>query len=235
MLLLRAFAVLCVFSALGGCAFGQKIDYRQSSPYLAVRSDKPIELSVVDERPYVSRSGKNSTFVGRIRGLYYNPFNVNTLSGSPLSADIQEAVRSALAKSGVNTVVSYAATSANPGQKLLVLKLREWKMDAYMKVRFDYDITASVLDEHGKELASKTAKNSGQVTNVIAAGTDALGEVLNSNEVVNALSSKPIETLPAPATVAEPAASAYDQCMRRIAKISDSALRTSSMSMCDDI
>lgn len=238
MLLLRALAILCAFSALGGCAFGQKIDYRQSSPYLSARSDTPVELNVIDERPYVLEDDKDSDFVGRIRGLYYNPFNVNTLTGDPLSTDIREAVRSALEKSSIKALTAYSTTSAKPGQKLLMLKLREWKIDAYMRTRFDYDITASVLDEHGNELATKSAKNSGAVTNVIIAGTEVLSAVLNSDEIVAALSSEPKKIAPA-ATLAPPAptkaAPAYDKCMQRVGKISDPSLRMSSMSMCDDI
>lgn len=235
MLLLRALAILCAFSALGGCAFGQKIDYRQSSPYLSARSDTPVEVNVIDERPYVLEDDKDSDFVGRIRGLYYNPFNVNTFTGDPLSFDIKEAVRAALEKSSIKAPAAYSTTNANPGQKLLMLKLREWKIDAYMRTRFDYDITVSVLDEHGKELATKSAKNSGAVKNVIIAGTEALSGVLNSDEIVAALSSNSKQVIPAAPPATSKAAPAYDQCMRRVGKISDPALRASSMSVCDDV
>jgi len=235
MLLLRALAIICAFSALGGCAFGQKIDYRQSSPYLSARSDTPVEVNVIDERPYVLEDDKDPDFVGRIRGLYYNPFNVNTLTGDPLSFDIKEAVRAALEKSSIKAPAAYSTTNANPGQKLLMLKLREWKIDAYMRTRFDYDITVSVLDEHGNELATKSAKNSGAVKNVIIAGTEALSGVLNSDEIVAALSSSSKEVMQAVPATTSKAAPAYDQCMRRVGKISDPALRTSSMSMCDDV
>lgn len=196
MLYLRVLAILCAFTALGGCAFGQKIDYRQSSPALHARSDTPVELNVIDERPYVLKDEKDPDFVGRIRGLYYNPFNVNTLTGDPLSADIREAVRGALEKSSIKAQPAYSAASAKPGQKLLKLTLREWKIDAYMRTRFDYDITASVFDEHGNQLATKSAKNSGEVTNVISAGTEVLSAVLNSDEIVSALSSAPKTTVP---------------------------------------
>jgi hypothetical protein len=238
MLLLRAIAILCAFSALGGCAFGQKIDYRQSSPYLSARSDMPVEVNVIDERPYVLDGDKDPDFVGRLRALYYNPFNVNTLTGDPLSFDIKEAVRSALKKSSIKAPAAYSTTSATPRQRLLMLTLREWKIDAYMRTRFDYDITASVLDEHGNELATKSAKNSGAVTNVIIAGTEVLSAVLNSDEIVAALSSEPKKIVPT--TTLSPlapskAAPAYDKCMQRVGKISDPSLRISSMSMCDDI
>jgi len=235
MLLIRALVLLCAFSALGGCAFGQKIDYRQSSPYLSARSTTPVEVNVIDERPYVLDGDKDPEFVGRLRALYYNPFNVNTLTGDPLSFDIKEAVRSALEKSSIKAPAAYSTTNANPGQKLLMLKLREWKIDAYMRTRFDYDVTASVLDEHGKELATKSAKGSGAVSNVITGGTEALSGLLNSDEIVAALSSTSKPGVTEIVTPLPKAAPAYDQCMVRVGRISDPSLRASSMSMCDNV
>lgn len=231
-MLLRAILMLCAFSALGGCAFGQKVDYRESTTYLSARSDIPIEVNVIDERPYVVSGSKNPTYVGTLRALYYNPFNVNTLTGDPLSFDLKEAIRRSLAKSSIAAPAAYSTTNANPGQKLLMLKLREWKSDTYMRTRFDYDITASVLDENGKELATKSTKGSGAIKNFLTAGSDALSVVLNSDEIIAAISSTPKQEAPA-APVAFKSTTSYDDCMRRIAKITDPALRVSSMSMCD--
>ena len=231
-MLLRAILMLCAFSAIGGCAFGQKVDYRESTTYLSARSDIPVEVNVIDERPYVVSGSKNPTYVGTLRALYNNPFNVNTLTGDPLSFDLKEAIRRSLAKSSIAAPAAYSTTNANPGQKLLMLKLREWKSDTYMRTRFDYDITATVLDENGKELATKSTKGSGAIKNFLTAGSDALSVVLNSDEIVAAISSTPKQDAPVVPVSSKPTAS-YDDCMRRVAKISDSALRVSSMSMCD--
>lgn len=237
-MLSRLLVLAISISALGGCAFGQKIDYRQSTIATPVKSSQPVELHVIDQRPYV-RSGKNLTFVGRIRGLYYNPFKVYTLSGSPLTADLQEALRNSLARSDVTTIDSYSADAATPGRKLLLVTVREWKMDAYMKIRFDYDLTAAVIDQHGKVIASESAKDSGPVTNVITAGTEALARVVNASAVVDALSSREPTTLAPPLIQPQQktkpgSASEYDACMKRVARISDPSLRRSSMSICDD-
>lgn len=234
-MLLRAVLMLCAFATLGGCAFGQKIDYRQSTPYLSARSDTPVEVNVIDERPYVVSGSKNPTYVGTLRALYYNPFNINTLTGNPLSFDIKEAIRSSLEKSSIKAPAAYSTTNADPGQKLLMLKLREWKSDSYMRTRFDYDITASVLDEHGKELATKSAKSSGAIKNFLTAGSEALSAVLNSDEIIAALSSEPKSAAPATLQSETKGSVNYDECMRRIAKISDPALRAKSMSMCDGV
>lgn len=234
-MLLRAVLLLCAFATLGGCAFGQKIDYRQSTPYLSARSDTPVEVNVIDERPYVLSGSKNPTYVGTLRALYYNPFNINTLTGNPLSFDLKEAVRSSLEKSSIKAPAAYSTTNADPGQKLLMLKLREWKSDSYMRTRFDYDITASVLDEHGKELATKSAKSSGAIKNFLTAGSEALSAVLNSDEIVAALSSESKSAAPVTPQPETRGSVNYDQCMRRVAKISDPALRARSMSMCDAV
>lgn len=233
--------VLFIGSQITGCAIGQRVDYRQAAPYVTVTSDKQVAVAVVDERPYVLKGSKRPTYVGNLRALYYNPYNVTTYSGSPLAADIQEAVRSALARASLDAVPSASVDRASgPGQRLLVIHMREWKSDAYMSTRFDYDLTASVIDENGRVLASKEAKQSRAVTNLITAGSGALAQLIGSEEIAAALA--PTPSPPAP-TATEPlsatpapqgkTSAAYDDCMRRVLRISDPALRVSSMAMCD--
>lgn len=234
-MLFRAILMLCALATLGGCAFGQKVDYRQSTTFTAAQSDTPVVVNIIDERPYVLSGNKSPTFVGVLRALYYNPFNVNTLTGLPLSSDIGEAVRVSLERASIQASVVSSTNSAAPGQKLLLLLIREWKTDTYMRARFDYDMTATVYDGAGKVLATKSVKNSGATKNFIMAGSGALNSVLNDNEIVAALSAKsaPVQALPVSSTpLAKPS---YDECMRRIAKISDPSLRASSMSMCDGV
>ena len=89
---------------LAGCAIGQKIDYRQTAPQLTVTANKPVAVAVLDERPYVVAQNKDATYVGNIRGLYYNPWSVRTYSGSPLSADLQNAVQKALARAAITAI-----------------------------------------------------------------------------------------------------------------------------------
>lgn len=184
---LKMFALVASLIALEGCAIGQTIDYRKSSPELKVCSATPVKVQVVDQRPYVLALEKKPTFVGRIRGLYYNPWNVNTKSGLPLADDLAQALRTGLARSCVKAVVGKGITSAPAGEKLLVLTLREWKMDAYMRVRFDFDVGLAIIDDHGAVLASQDVKGSGAVENVIAAGARVLREALDAPSVGRAL------------------------------------------------
>lgn len=179
----------CALLTLGGCAIGQTIDYRKASPELTVRTTAPVQLQVIDQRPYVLALEKQPTFVGRLRGLYYNPWNVNTESGMPLAADIEQALRVALTKASVKVAASDGANAASHGQRLLVVTLREWKMDAYMNARFDFDVTVSVIDEQGTVLAACNVKNSSPVNNFVGAGAEVLRAVLDAPSITHALSS----------------------------------------------
>jgi hypothetical protein len=206
-MLLRAVLMLLAFATLGGCAFGHKLDYRQSTTTTSAHTSKPIAINVIDQRPYVISGDKKPIYVGTLRALYYNPFNINTLTGLPLSSDLAEAIRVSLEHASINAKVVYSNLDADPGQKLLVLTVREWKSDAYMRIRFDYDITASVIDGAGKELASKSVKSTLQINNYILAGSNALLNVLDDKEIVAALSADPVAAVSVPA----PAASAQRQ------------------------
>lgn len=190
---LRFLALAAALVALGGCAIGQTVDYSQAIPALSVSSATPVQVQVqvqvqvIDQRPYVLALEKKPTFVGYLRGLYYNPWNVNTKSGMPLADDLAEAVRTGLVRSRIAAVMGKGATVGPPGQKLLVLTLREWKMDAYMSVRFDFDVGLVVFDDHGAILASQDVKGSGAVENLIVAGSSVLRQALSAPEVTQAL------------------------------------------------
>lgn len=229
----KCLAIVAVSSALAGCAVGQKVDYRLSVPYASARTETTVQLAVIDDRPYILSKSKKPTYVGTLRGLYYNPFNVNTASGDPLASDIQDALWSSFRRSNIPGALATSFAKADPGKKLFVLKIREWKTDGYMRLRFDYDITGTVLDESGHELGVKSAKGSSEITDRIASGSLAIGEIINSTEIKDALD--PVQLAPSAVTSSPTLlkSAGYDECMRRIAKISDPALRISSMPMCD--
>ncbi len=208
---LRALVLGAAVIALGGCAIGQTIDYRQSSPEVKLRSATPVLVQVVDQRPYVLALDKKPTFVGRIRGLYYNPWNVNTKSGLPLADDLAQAVRTGLTKARISAAVGQGVTAAPAGQRLLVLTLREWKMDAYMRVRFDFDVGLAVIDEHGAVLASQDVKGSGAVQNLIGAGASVLRQALASPGVTQALEPVRESTSSSARTPFSPAAESVDR------------------------
>ncbi|MFI8742735.1 hypothetical protein [Stutzerimonas zhaodongensis] len=234
MKLIQAVFVAAVLLQLTGCAIGQRIDYRQAVPALNLSTDAEVAVSVVDQRPYVTAQRKNPNYVGTLRGLYYNPWNVTTLSGSPLAMDIQTAIVTGLERSGVTATrhPSGSQRAEKRGERLLVVRLVEWKSDGYMRNRFDYDLAASVYDDQGALLGESQAKWSGPINNFFIAGGDALRAVLADGEIKAALSSRVTRTQALAQPLGQPGSS-YDQCMARVLRISDPKLRLQASTACD--
>lgn len=112
---------------------------------------------------------------------------MNTTSGLPLADHLAQTVRTGLAKAHITAAVGNKNTTAPAGQKLLVLTLREWKMDVYMNARFDFDVGLGVIDDHGAVLASQDLKGSGAVESLIGAGADVLPQAIDALGVTRAL------------------------------------------------
>lgn len=116
---------------------------------------------MLDHRPYVLDKSKPETFAGLSRGgLAGVPYNMHTESGRPLADDMAMAVANALrAKGATVTVVALApsvgdgdalAKVARPGGKGLLVVLKEWKSDTYIKATLYFDVSAHVVDPSGK-------------------------------------------------------------------------------------
>lgn len=238
----KCFFVIAATLILGGCAIGNKADYRQAVPAINIQTDNEILVSVVDERPYVTRGSKRPNYVGTVRGGYYNPFNATTVSGLPLASDIREAVVSGLEQSGV-TAKHHRPDETGPtrdNQRVLVLRLSEWKSDTYMRTRFDHDVSAMVTNARGEILGSSHTQGSGAVENIIDAGREILSTAVGDESVIAALSGSGEAVAapasdPAPAAASRPTGSAYDDCMARVMRISDSELRLEAMEACDAV
>lgn len=234
--------IVLVFSIfLGGCAAGNRIDYRASVPSISLPPSvekKGIEVLVLDQRPYVISGNKKPNFVGVMRALAYVPYNITTVSGFDLASDLEQATMTALGRDFLTAKAVLPGTykASSPDHLMLRMTLRDWKSDAYMRVRFDYDVTAEVIDHSGAVLASKTAKHRGAINHFIVAGTAVLQELLSDEQIAAALAGRrPIEpTTPAVhATTPQKTRPSYDECMRRVLKITDKQLRLQSMSTCD--
>ena len=163
---------------LGGCAVGRSVSYADAPAAMAsVSSSGSVAVAVKDERPYVVSGGKPDRFVGLMRGGFGNPFDMNTKSGAPLANDLRDAIVAAMKGRGINAVpVSVALqeqSSAVKGKLLdakarrsVLVALKEWKSDTLMNTDFHYDVTTTVYDEKGNQLATSTMK-----------GMDALGNL----------------------------------------------------------
>ena len=159
-------AVLC-----HGCAVGVKHKYDHQELDLGVSSAESVEVGVLDQRPYVLDNDKSPTFVGRSRGGFGNPFNVNTESGEPLATDMGNDIVSSLQASGVKAKqmdLMPTLGSAGAQQKLVgsgsdravLITLWEWNSDTYQRVWLNYVVSIDVFNREGQTLA--TSQRSGE-------------------------------------------------------------------------
>lgn len=165
---MRLFSVIVatVFMT-SGCAIGVKHKYDDINPEATLHTHGTIAVGVQDKRPYVVTGDKAETFVGLSRGGYGNPFDVNTESGSPLAKDFRAAIVSLL-KSGGATVTEVEFKPSTSGydvrqslaqtgaDKSVLLTLREWKSDTFMRTALHYDIELIVFGSKNDTLGNKT-------------------------------------------------------------------------------
>jgi hypothetical protein len=171
----RFFVVMLVLHAgwLGGCAAGNKYDYRIAEVSVPVEGTGPLGLIAVDNRPYVLNGSKEPNFVGLQRGGYGNPFNVTTSSGRSLVEDLVEPLQRELEENGFTVERLEAKTvdldelagvaSASGFQRVVVFDVREWKSDVMMKIKLHYDLALLVLDGAGSVLATSYLQEAGEV------------------------------------------------------------------------
>lgn len=235
----KLFFVFAVVILMSGCAAGNRIDYRQAVPMVNVSTENEVSVLVVDERPYITSRNKSPNYLGNSRALYYNPFKVTTVSGNSLAVDLQVAIIDGLKRNGISARHQTATdtVSEHVEQRLLLVTIREWKVDAYMRVRFDYDIAATVKDGKNNVIGSTQTKGSGPITNVLIAGGDVLRTVIDDEIVKLALigQTKKVSLEQKPTLRLNKSSSTYDDCMARVMRISDSALRLRAMTACDDV
>jgi len=192
---IKTLLLTALMLTLTGCTFGRnKVDYSSLGPELHIKTDKSIAVAVYDMRPYVLSEEKKNTFVGVTRGTYYNSFDMSTVSGSALAADLQRSVLSALANSNIvasTKTFDPPLKAGSSNQRLLVLKINEWKTDTYLSTQFVYDMNASVIDENGKVLGTQHARNDEQIQNFQDSGMQALKDLLASPQIIRALTANP--------------------------------------------
>mgnify|MGYP001351673394 CR=1 FL=1 len=167
---MKKFLFLIMVVLLAGCAVGNKYDYRSSAIDLSVKSseNKKILLSVEDLRPYVVNGSKPPNFVGLQRGGFGNPFGVTTSSQEPLATDMAIAIKNALSDVGYEvTNIKEAApnreylvnlAAENGANRIVELKINEWKSDVFMSITLHCDLALTVFDPNGDVLATNRMK-----------------------------------------------------------------------------
>jgi len=198
--------IICFLPATGygGAAFGNKADYAHSWPTVNYESDKTVAVGVHDQRPYVVDQGKLPTYVGTMRGGFYNPFDIETQSGKPLADDVTVSVVSGFNTAGIiakPVKIDFSCTHEQAMQKLLQAKsdclilitLNEWRSDTYKQAGFFINAEVIIYDQKGKEIArsSTSHKDIGSRDGTVKSPEDAakihLNRLLNTPPVKTAL------------------------------------------------
>lgn len=166
---LRGVALLCAFSTLAGCAFGNKITYSGARPDIVMHGDKSVAVAVHDQRPYVIAGDKGPQFVGLLRSMYGIPYNVNTPNDVPLADEMTKVIADALAARGfkATTVRIGFDKSRHAAQEMMqqagtergvLVTLKQWETDTYFGTSLEYDVRVTVFGQDGQELANAEFK-----------------------------------------------------------------------------
>lgn len=197
-----------LLAALGGCGAGDTLDaaigtsfsgsydYAALQPRLAVAPDRSVAVTVIDQRAYVVNGKEGPGFAGTMLGRYRNPVPVDTASERPLAAVVTDALAEALARGGAEaTGVTVAdgtaeaealsALGATGAERLLVVRLHEWRTDAKMRVTARWNLEATVHDRSGRVLGRRSTRGAETIG---AADLDESGEALAVADLAERLS-----------------------------------------------
>lgn len=157
--------VLSTAVLLSACAMGQKHAFGTVDPNLQVSGEGQLSVATLDHRPYIVSGDKQVTFVGLQRGGFGNTFDIHTVSGQPMSADITDSLSRALQGSGfeVRTIDTQPQQSEadvikrlTGDSRAVLLTFTELKSDTYNNVAFHYDMDLKVVDSNGEVIADST-------------------------------------------------------------------------------
>jgi hypothetical protein len=185
-----------------------KANFADVWPTIEYETDSTVAVGVHDQRPYVINGEKSPTYAGTVRGWVGNPWNVHTESNKPLSNDIAIAI-----VSGFMHVGKQAKTVTIPfsddhqaaleklkqlgTKKIVIVTLREWRIDIYRSQGFLIDAILRVYDREGNEIAQSAVSHKnidsgdGTVESIYRAARLYLGMLLNDTKVKAVLASKP--------------------------------------------
>jgi hypothetical protein len=208
--LVRVMLMLVTALLLGGCAIGQKISYNDTGLELKAAGNIQVAVASQDSRPYIKDGEKDRSYVGKMRGGFGNPFNVNTESGKPLADDMSSVICSSLKQKGFSCTPVSVELNESPSQitnklqatnakRLILMTFSEWLSDTYHLTYLHYDIALTVMDNKGLKLAEKKVagedKTEGSHFNPFAIAKENVPKLyknklellLNDDAVVNAL------------------------------------------------
>jgi len=149
----NALLIVASMAALSGCQNLAQVPlaYTPKPQSLPDIANKTFSLDVKDVRPYVTSGAKATSYVGIAHnGLYvhHDLFNAKKVA---LDRQLKEDLRKELEALGL---VESSASEA----KRIVVRVRDFNGDTYLKRRFTYDVELAVFNAAGKQLAVHQAK-----------------------------------------------------------------------------
>lgn len=155
--------VVMMAALVAGSGCVEKHRYHDTVATVAVSGSMDVGVATVDQRPYVVNQDKAPTFVGRAGGGWGDPVDVSTESGQPLAADFTRSICSSLAQKGYRCSALQSppparareAVLADAGgtSRILLVSIREWRVDTMEITSLTFDVTLDVFDRSGTALA----------------------------------------------------------------------------------
>ncbi len=163
--MLRVLLLIVSLLPMPALAALHTINYQVAPPALSYDGSGAVVVLVQDARPYVVSGDKSGDFVGLVRGGFGNPFDVGTKSKRAFAEVIGNGVAASLSAAGFNAKAQVGAAADSPSalaiaagnagaSRILVVQLREWKSDSYVKTKFSSEVVITVFDASGVALAS---------------------------------------------------------------------------------
>ena len=147
------FLAVAVASSLGGCVVGQTLELdHEATATPVVASGQALVVDVEDRRPYVLSGDKPPSYVGKYRGGFGNPWDVNTASAEPLADIIMLDLKEQASEMG------FAVQDS--AERTLQVRILEWNLDTYQNGRFWCEIDVSALGEDGSSIATRKVEHS---------------------------------------------------------------------------
>jgi hypothetical protein len=154
---------------LTGCSTGWNHRYDKIAPHIEARGFGKIIVVTREQRPDVISGKHQPQYVGTVRSMYSDPWEVVTGSGRPLAQDISSAVCNAVFSKGyeclplvsgpaeVQLEVDYLIKKHAP-VRILFFKLDQWESDIYSKTTLDYNLALDVWNGRGQDMTSVRVK-----------------------------------------------------------------------------
>ena len=149
----NAVLILAFIAALSGCQNLAQVPlaYNPKPERIPDLANKTFSLDVKDVRLYVTSGAKTTSYLGIAYSGYFLHHDVINARNVALDKQLKEDLRKELEALGL-------VESSASGAKRIVVRVREFNGDTYLKRRFTYDVELAVFNAAGKQLAVHQAK-----------------------------------------------------------------------------